>query len=644
MNRTSFVFGMKLHLMLFVVALLMGVGTTRLPAAEPADPKLAVAYRRCYFTQQYPPDMVREIQDKLQNAPRALDVLTQLAKDPRPQFRILVTLLLGALAEADGAKILWALLADENESVRLAASGALIQLNQLTPVAGDVAATRDKRPEVRRLAIATLGRLAAKNDETALLQCLNDEDELVRAEAVTALQGKKGKEVEDGLLERLKDKSAQVRWTAARALGTLADAKNQAVIDGLETALKDPDWHVRAAALMSLGKSNLIKNDKIADTITGILNADDFALVRDRAADVLLAANSDKVAEALAESMVSTNRATRFHTSRAMRKGRITAALPFLMKHCDHPNPEVRELIMQVFGEIGGSEQLPAVTKAANDPDARVRLAAVTALQELVKRGNADSLVAKLDDPDPHVRAAAARAVGQTGTKSVVPKLISLLRDGDSFVRGAAAEALGKLGDRSAVPALLGLLSGEGIGKEGSGLLISATNDTVAATLKMSEVEQKGMAALALGELQATEAVDSLIKYGLQSPDAELRATSAYSLGKIGDRRAVGPLQDVVREYYATVPANVDITTVIDPGTAVVPDSERKRREKEVRVRRAVVWALGEIGDPAAREILTRATGDQNSLVRDFAVEALAKIAEREERARLLTEKNPPKP
>src|SRR5438046_570712 len=48
----------------------------------------------------------------------------------------------------------------------------------------------------------------------------------------------------------------------------------------------------------------------------------------------------------------------------------------------------------------------------------------------------------------------------------------------------------------------------------------------------------------------------------------------------------------------------------------------------ELYVRSTAAWALGEIRDPDARLTLQRAVGDINSLVRDAAKEALAKLPE----------------
>lgn len=110
-----------------------------------------------------------------------------------------------------------------------------------------------------------------------------------------------------------------------------------------------------------------------------------------------------------------------------------------------------------------------------------------------------------------------------------------------------------------------------------------------------------------------------------------VRAVSAYALGQIGDARAVEPLQAVVRGYYQAAPSGLDLENVFNPGGEKVADEARRLKEKESRVRASVTWALGQIGDPSAKETLLKAMNDQNSLVRDSAFEALAKINEKQE-------------
>jgi HEAT repeat protein len=616
------------------------------------DPKLVEAYRRCYFSHQYPPEVVREMQGKLKNVPHAADALKTMAKDSRREVRVLVAVLLGELAEGDGVSTLWGLLQDEVEAVRLAASSGLVRLRQTISVPVETSALKDQRPEVRRLAVATLGKLYDESLNPTLVECMGDENEMVRMEAIRVLQYKpNNKDIEDALLKRMQDTSIEVRTKAASTLcaytGVGEDAKNsepnQKVLDALEAALKDPDWHVRAAALMSLGwhgKHQTSAQVGLTKRIIETLRKDDFALVRDRAADSLASGKKELVVDPLVEAVVSDDHAGRYHAARAICTGRHVEALPSLLKHCSHSDAEVRERIMEIFGTLGGTNELAAICRATEDSNANVQLAAIEALQKIGERTGDVLLVKKLEDPNPHIRAAVARALGQTGNKNIVPKLLPLLRDPNGFVRSAAAEALGKLGDRSAVPALVGILAGVSSNEVKEGLILDDQQSFRNALLKQTETEQKTSAALALGELRDPAAVDPLVQYGLKSQDLGLRAVAAYSLGQIGDVRAIEPLQTLVNPYYAALRVNTDGSPAIIPPETAITALLRETREKESRVRASVVWALGQIADPVAHPTLIKALNDENSLVRDNAAEALAKLQERQELERRRAENN----
>lgn len=605
----------------------------------PADPRLARAYRQCHFSEQYPPAAVKEIQDKLQNAPRAVEVLAQLAKDTRHEIRLLVALLLGELGEQDAAKVLWSLLQDDLETVRVAASGALIRSYQLVEAPPDFAALKDPRPEVRRLAVATLGRIASADILPELVRATDDENEQVRMEAVRAISEKRDERVKQALIKRLQDSSVEVRTAAARGLSAYRDPE---AINALRGAFKDPDWHVRAAAVFAVAAyaHPAFSQAEITDAIINILRSDEFALVRDRAADALAFANAEQTVNALVEALVSDNRNVSFHAARAICTGRCTGALPLLAPHCTNANAEVRLRVLEVFGALGSTNELAAVSQAVNDRDPAVRVAAVSALQKIGQRAGARVLLEKLNDDNPHVRAAAARALGHLQEPNTAPRLRPLLHDPYGFVRSAAAEALGRLGDRAAVPLLISLLAGlDPASGMASGLVVQAKNELLLPeNIKFDAVEQRKAVVAALGELRASEAVEPLLKYGLKSDSLDVQAFAAYSLGQIGDPRAVNPLQEAVRDYYEQL-SRLGSSEIIfqDRPTTGGGGGWRPTREKEARVRAAVVWALGEIGDPAAEPTLKRALNDDNSLVRDNAAEALDKLRLKQERAQLKT-------
>lgn len=108
-------------------------------------------------------------------------------------------------------------------------------------------AARDPDPHVRRLAIEILGVAADDRARGALVQALEDDDPLVRVNAVIGLHGYE----EVALFERaLEDPDAGVRLAAVSALRT--QMSDQAVAGRLTRRIDDPDPSVAAAAAAAL--------------------------------------------------------------------------------------------------------------------------------------------------------------------------------------------------------------------------------------------------------------------------------------------------------------------------------------------------------------------------------------------------------
>jgi HEAT repeat protein len=599
----------------------------------PADPKLKLAYQRIHFDRLYPPDAVSFIQDKLQNATRAVDVLTDLAKDERPDVRVLVATLLGEIGEPDGAKPLWRLTRDQTELVRMTAAGAIVRLAHWTPIVASWEGLKDPRPDVRRMTAALLGQVSDKSAESALLELVHDPDATVRTEVISSLGPCGTASSIPTIVEALHDENVLVRVSAASALALFDDANS---ISPLLEALNDPDWHVRATAIKTLSSLCGSQKDRLAriiDPIAARLQDDQYALVRDRAADALAHPEDEKAIAALVRAIVSDDREARFHAHEAIIRSRAVSALVPLSKYVHHQNRDVREKIVRIYGEIGGKDQIPFVNEALSDSDPIVRLAAVESLRKLQGEGLVEALEGKCNDADANVRAESARALGNLGDRKAVPKLVDLLRDSNGFVRSAAAEALGQLGDKTATESLIQVLTGlkqqPAAGSQQDGIVIGTQSGLLPDIAKMKVVEEKIIAAKALGDIRDPAAVDSLIERGLKAEDAGLRAESAVSLGKIGEPRAVKPLEATVRPYYQTAPEDNQGVTI---STGPIDEKVRLLKEKESRVRASVAWALGQIADPSAQETLKHALNDDNSLVRDAAAEALAKISEKQER------------
>ena len=179
------------------------------------------------------------------------------------------------------------------------------------------------------------------------------------------------------------------------------------------------------------------------------------------------------------------------------------------------------------MGKSAATSKCRLVVEALNDTDPVVRLAAVQALHRLRGEGLVQALQEKCSDPDANVRAESARTLGILGERAALPKLVELLRDSNGFVRAAAAEALGKLGDRSATEALIQVLTGDKQhptpSSEQDGLVIGTKPGAMTDIAKLKVVEEKIIAAKALGDIRDPASVDSLMDRGLKAEDAGLR-------------------------------------------------------------------------------------------------------------------------
>ena len=88
-----------------------------------------------------------------------------------------------------------------------------------------------------------------------LIEDLSSVDELDRIKAVRLLQNRKGDatKVAPVLVDLLKDRSVNVRWSAAIGLGYYG-AEAKTAIPALEEAKKDKDTKVREAAIVAISR------------------------------------------------------------------------------------------------------------------------------------------------------------------------------------------------------------------------------------------------------------------------------------------------------------------------------------------------------------------------------------------------------
>ena len=119
-------------------------------------------------------------------------------------------------------------------------------------------------------------------------------------------------------------------------------------------------------------------------------------------------------------------------------------------------------------------------------------------------------------------------------------------------------------------------------------------------------------------------AVQPLIR-ALKYKEWYVRKRAAYILGKIGDKRAIRPLIEALRDEDADV-RYAATEALVRIGKPAVQPLIKALKYKEWYVRKRAAYILGKIGDKRAIKPLIEALRDEDADVRYAAAEALEKI------------------
>jgi HEAT repeat protein len=147
------------------------------------------------------------------------------------------------------------------------------------------------------------------------------------------------------------------------------------------------------------------------------------------------------------------------------------------------------------------------------------------------------------------------------------------------------------------------------------------------------DADAQADAAFSLGQIGDPRAVGPLID-ALRDEDTIVRAEAAGALGGLGDRAAVDPLIRALYDAHWEVRSNAALSLGALGDSRAAPHLIDALRDPNDEVRFWAARAAGDLGDPAALPALrAMQTGDPGQTpegaVRDAAAQAIAQIGER---------------
>lgn len=233
------------------------------------------------------------------------------------------------------------------------------------------------------------------------------------------------------LISDLHGEDWQKRCDAARLLGQSRDPR---AVDALLPDLQDEDWRVRRNAVQALGTS---KSPRALEPLIEALK-DRVATVRERAAVGLGRIKDPRAIPALVDALMEEDKKSALHFNEgawgALRKFGAKAGpqLGELFKR--KPNVYLVDLLVETKYE-GLAEVL---SPFADHPDPNLRDKVIQALAQSGDAPSVDVLLKALDDGDLFNQVKAVRSISQLGLAEAAPKLLDLLKDHQLYSPQAA--------------------------------------------------------------------------------------------------------------------------------------------------------------------------------------------------------------
>ena len=364
---------------------------------------------------------------------------------------------LGYIGGRGAVELLVSALKHEDSSVRFYAARSLGQLGATGGLAALYSAlVADSEQDVRGEAALAIGRIGGREAFFALVEALKDRRDLVRAKALESLGHMRVPFSATIVARALRDKSSEVRRSAAGALGEI-DVEDT-IPELVRTLDQDSCDEVRREAAEALGK---IDSPGAVRGLLRALRRDSCGGVRSAAADSLARIGGEGAVRAVVSDGLL-DRESEVRASAALALGNIgsQAVVPDLVRRAlVDEERDVRHCAIDALGRTGGIEAVEGLRLILSEADEWDRPQVALALGNAGGEEAATALAAWLCRPDWETRGNAVYSLYKIGSAAAVAttQLARSLND-DPDNRGWAALALGRIGGAPAIVALIDAL------------------------------------------------------------------------------------------------------------------------------------------------------------------------------------------
>jgi HEAT repeat protein len=266
--------------------------------------------------------------------------------------------------------------------------------------------------------------------------------------------------------------------------------------------------------------------------------------------------------------------------------------------------------LVEYPGDSWKQEQL---LEALKGKDVLLKLGAIRVLQDKPKDEYVASLMDALNDSDRLIRINAAITLGKAKNPIAVPVLVyHAVSDPDRDVKSYSLWAYRQMDYAKASPQLITVLleSGSQEMVRFAANEIRQKNDAKAVDALIQRFQSKG---LYTGYDLDMPAVNGLFEIGyatveplvksLDNEDTRVQANAAYTLGKIGDERAIQPLINHLPDASLEMRSRIS-DALIKIGRASIPALVRLLDTKDREIKWIAAYSLAQIGPDAEAALL----------------------------------------